>query len=195
MMLLPETNSRPGARAADRPPPFDEFLEIGRSRSLSWTAVRMRVLELLWTTRSPWGPYNIAQHLSRDGSKMYPNSVYRALRDLDAACLIVPIVTWNRYVISPDPGIRSWAVLLCSGCGIYATVAMPDGAQELWAIARKRGFRPTRAAIECVAACAACASTPRSDRAEPQRHPAARGSASQKSVVRYADTTRPAMKS
>ncbi len=155
-MVEPPSAEEPGACAVQPLPPLDEYLRVGDTRDVLWSALRTQILSLLWKSRKPWGAYGIAERLSRGGSKKHPNSVYRAIRNLETARLVIPIITWSRYVISPDPGIASWGVILCSRCRNFSVVPMPDEGRWLWSIARGVGFRPKWAAMECIATCEAC---------------------------------------
>jgi Fur family zinc uptake transcriptional regulator len=146
----------PEACASGPLPPLDEYHRLGGGRKVSWTSHRAKILSLLWRTRKPWGAYGIAERLSRGEGKMHPNSVYRSIRILEAARLVIPVVSWSRYVISPDPGIGSWGVILCSRCRNFAVVPMADEGQWLWSVARGVGFRPRSATIECIATCSSC---------------------------------------
>ena len=145
--------------------PLEAYLRAVELRKVPWSALRGAILSLLWLSGTPWGPYDIAGALSREGAKAHPNSVYRALRSLDAAGLVIPILSWNRYLISPDPEGGSWCVTLCTECRRFAVTAMDDARELLRAIARAHGFRPERTTIECLAKCEACSGGP----AEPRR--------------------------
>lgn len=136
--------------------PLEAYQRAVQQRKVPWSPLRGEILSLLWRSGAAWGPYDIARALSREGARAHPNSVYRALRSLDAAGLVVPILTWNRYLLSPDPEIGSWCVILCSECRRFAVTAMDDAVERLRTLARARGFRPERATIECLARCEAC---------------------------------------
>lgn len=149
--------------SAGKLPPLRDYhqAEAASRGSLSW--LRRRVLELLWRSRKPWGVYDIANRISEEGRKTHPNSVYRSIKSLAAAGLIIPIVSRSRYIISPDPEAGCWAVMLCSRCSNFSVVPMAAEGQELWSVARGFGFRPDRANIECIGLCRACATGTRSD--------------------------------
>ena len=146
----------PEARASGPLPPLDDYHRLGEARKVSWTLHRTKILSLLWKSRKPWGAYGIAERLSRGDFKMHPNSVYRSMRILEGARLVIPVVSWSRYLISPDPGIGSWGVILCSRCRNFAVVPMADEGQWLWSVARGVGFRFRSATIECIATCVSC---------------------------------------
>ena len=156
-MVRGAESSPPPEPCTDRAsPPLDEYRRIGEGRRVSWNSLREQILALLWRTRTPWGAYGIAHQLSSERDKKHPNSVYRSMRILESARLVIPIVSWSRYVISPDPGIGSWGVILCSKCRSFAVVPMEDERRWLWSVARGFNFRADRAAIECHGKCQAC---------------------------------------
>jgi Fur family zinc uptake transcriptional regulator len=146
----------PEARASGSLPPIEDYYRLGKDRRVSWTGTRSEILLLLWKTRKPLGAYGIAERLSRTDQKTHPNSVYRSIKSLEAARLVIPIISWSRYLISPDPSSGSWGIILCSRCRNFAVVAMDDEEQWLWSVARGMGFQPRSATIECIATCASC---------------------------------------
>lgn len=155
-MRASDSGAEPDARTSDPLPSLEDYHRIGEARNLSWSGLGRQILALLWKTRSPWGAYGIAESLGRHGPKKHPNSVYRSMRKLEAARLVIPIVSWSRYVISPDPGVGAWGVILCSRCRNFAVIPMRDESESLWSLARGLNFRPEQAAIECIGRCGAC---------------------------------------
>ena len=138
--------------------PFDAYLLRGEEAGLAWTAIRRAVLHLLWSAAAPLGAYQAAERLSTPARRVHPTSVYRALRGLVGAGLVVPIVTWKKYLISPDPGAaRLWAALLCRSCEGCTLVELPDGRTELERRSAARGFAPRLCSAECEGICRACA--------------------------------------
>ncbi|CAA9532726.1 MAG: hypothetical protein AVDCRST_MAG23-1178 [uncultured Sphingosinicella sp.] len=137
--------------------PLEAYHEAGTARQVPWSALLRHVLALLWKSRLPWGAYAITEALGRSGTKCHPNSIYRSLKTLQSARLVIPIVSWSRYIISPDPGIHSWGVILCSRCRNYAVVPLEDDGRLLWSVARGLSFRPEQSAIECHGKCTSCA--------------------------------------
>jgi len=156
MVRASGSGPEPDARTEVALPPLEEYHRVGAARTLSWGSLSRDIISLLWKTRTPWGAYGLAETLGKKGSKKHPNSVYRSMRNLEAARLVIPIVSWSRYIIVPDPGVSCWGVILCSECRSFAVVAMPDEGQYLWSVARGVGFRPTRSVIECISKCQAC---------------------------------------
>ncbi|MEA3012575.1 MAG: Fur family transcriptional regulator, zinc uptake regulator [Sphingomonadales bacterium] len=151
------------ARASPEPgtgpplPPFVEWLRRvwpvdGRSR----TPLRERIFAFLWTEARPLGPYEITKALSGSKARIYPNSVYRVLRDFEQAGLVLPIASLKRYIVSPDPPVRNWALFACTACGEVTAVPNPTGADDLHALCREQGFRPQSLVMECLGLCGNC---------------------------------------
>lgn len=134
--------------------PYADYLRCGTARGIRWTMLREEVLALLWADPRPWNAYQIAGALGSGGPR--PNSVYRALKPLEEAGLILPIVSRNRHIVSPDPWARDWGVMLCASCGRAVAVRMPGQQARLRELCAARGFRPARTYVECVGRCEGC---------------------------------------
>lgn len=148
----------PDARTPRLLPPIEEFERLGKARKVRWSPMRKRVLSFLWSSGEAWGVYGIAEGLSAGATKFHPPSVHRAVKCLVGAQLIIPIVSWSRFVISPDPAIVSWAMMICPGCRDFKIVPMVAEGERLTSLARDHGFRPERTTMECIATCRACPS-------------------------------------
>lgn len=156
MVRASSPSPRPDARTYSSLPSLEEFDRTANLRKLRWSPLRKQILALLWTTCRAWGVYGIAERLSAGGSLNHPISVHRAVKSLERAKLILPIVTWSRFVISPDPNVESWAIILCSTCKRFSVVAVPEEGRTLRTLARSQDFRPERAVVECLATCGDC---------------------------------------
>jgi Fe2+ or Zn2+ uptake regulation protein len=142
---------------AEMPPPeFEAYIRAGEKRGLPWTDLRLAVLRLLWRDRQPWGPYEISKALRRDGTGPFPNSIYRALRSLRAAGLIVPVVSSKRFRISPDPACADWGVFLCSTCQGLTLTPLDDVADSLRRLATMHHFAARDVLIESRGECETC---------------------------------------
>lgn len=136
--------------------PLDAYYRAVEQRKVPWSALRGEILSLLWHSGTPWGPYEIAARLSRDGARGHPNSVYRALRSLETAGLVIPIVSWSRHLLSPDPAIGCWCVILCPDCRRFAVTPMAEQGAQLRTLAAGHRFRPEQIVIECTGRCRTC---------------------------------------
>ena len=136
---------------------LNTYCEIGRSRGLELTPLRMEVLTKLWEANQPMGAYGIAKELTRDGSdKAHANSVYRSLSRLAEAGLVVPIASWKRHLISPDPDQASWLVALCTNCSSLSCIPAVELGERINAICRDHSFANQTSYLECLGTCRAC---------------------------------------
>jgi Fur family transcriptional regulator, zinc uptake regulator len=147
-----------GPKGAARPmlPPLTTYLEIGRSRGISWTELRREVLTLLWRDGGPWGPYGLADEMRKTGNGVYPNSLYRVLNTLEEAGLIVSIASSRRVQIAPDPEQADWAVLQCTKCDQLELVPFSSAAEFVRGAALELGHGTERLVIECMGRCRSC---------------------------------------
>lgn len=83
-----------------------------------FTPLRRRVLELVWNSHKPLGAYELLDHLTAEGHKPAPPTVYRALEFLQEQKLVHRIASRNAFVGCSHPGVvHSGYFLLCECCG------------------------------------------------------------------------------
>lgn len=136
--------------------PLEVYVSYGTSAGVRWTALRELVLGFLWSANKPVGVYEAASRLSKAGRATHPTSVYRCLSCLEEAGLVLPIVTWNRYMLSPDPMVTWWGVLLCSFCRSCTPFPLTEEREALGRELRARTFAPYRHSAECQGRCRRC---------------------------------------
>jgi Fur family zinc uptake transcriptional regulator len=137
--------------------PFETYVSHGTAAGIRWTGRREDVLRLIWSVEQPLGAYEVAERLGGHGaSVVHPTSVYRCLRCLEAAGLVLPVVTWKKHVLSPDPQVRCWGLLLCRHCRSCMPVDLTAGRERLDRRLSARGFAPRTYSAESVGACLAC---------------------------------------
>src|SRR5688572_4025374 len=83
----------------------------GADAGIAWSPTRKALLHALWSAVRPIGAYEMAVLLRRQFGKGHPTSVYRCLEQFIDAHLIVQIITWRKYLISPDPAVWPWATI------------------------------------------------------------------------------------
>jgi Fur family transcriptional regulator, zinc uptake regulator len=128
-----------------------------RRQRLRFTALRRRVLELVWTRHTPVKAYDILDKLRREGRSAAPPTVYRALDFLLEAGLVHRIESLNAYVGCGGPAIpHVGQFLICRRCRAVAEIDVPAVAKALAADARRLGFRTDRQTIEVRGLCAHC---------------------------------------
>lgn len=137
--------------------PLDVYVSQGREAGIRWTELRLAVLRLFRDSAAPLGAYEAAARLTAQGTAIMPTSMYRCLRALDDAGLVVPIVTWRRFLLSPDPAVPLWGALLCAGCRSCTLVDLGHLHAEACRRVGAPGFRPRSWSVEAVGCCRACA--------------------------------------
>jgi Fur family zinc uptake transcriptional regulator len=124
------------------------------------TPLRRRVLEIVLESHKPVGAYDVLGHLTRDGKRPAPPTVYRALDFLRGRGFVHRIDSLSAFVacFAPQKAHRSH-FLLCRACGRAAEIENPalDGALE--AAARAQGFAPERETVEITGKCRECANS------------------------------------
>ena len=128
---------------------------------LRLTALRKRVLELVWTSHKPLGAYDILAVLSEtDGRRAAPPTVYRALEFLLEHGLVHRIASLNAFVGCNHPGdVHQGQFLICRNC--LAAVELQDAsiASALLASAQRIGFSVEGQTVEITGLCATCRQT------------------------------------
>jgi Fe2+ or Zn2+ uptake regulation protein len=101
--------------------------------------------------------YAIAGELDRSGlRKAHPNSVHRTLHALAEAGLVIPIASWKKYLISPDPGRAAWVVSLCDRCRAVVCTPATNLVERLQSICGPREFAIRTIHLECLGRCSRC---------------------------------------
>lgn len=123
------------------------------------TALRRRVLELVWASHRPVGAYALLDELKKDGRGAAPPTVYRALDFLLACGLIHRIESLNAYVGCSHPGeAHLTQFLICKSCGTAAEVEDKHLGDALGRSAAAHGFSIASRVIELSGLCASCRS-------------------------------------
>ena len=128
-----------------------------RERGLRFTAIRRRVLELVWDSHRPIGAYDILDALNRDGRKAAPPTVYRALEFLIEADLVHRLDSLNAFVGCADPS-RSHVgqFLICRGCRSVAELDDDDIDALVRDKAARLGFSAVHPMLEIQGLCPDC---------------------------------------
>lgn len=121
------------------------------------TPIRRRVLELIWNSHKPAGAYDLLGQLGRDGQKVAPPTVYRALDFLIETGLVHRVESLNAFIGCTAPGHeRQQEIFLCRACGTASEINDPQLGQRIHQNAASIGFTVERQAIEVVGLCKAC---------------------------------------
>lgn len=130
------------------------------------TALRRRVLELVWRSHRPVRAYDLLGALARERANAAPPTVYRALDFLQAQGLVHRIESLNAFIGCDRPGeAHAGQFLICRECGRAAEMA--DGRIEaaMRHGSAAAGFYLERPTVEGIGLCPDC------------RHPAKAGHA------------------
>ena len=121
------------------------------------TALRRRVLELVWRGHQPRGAYDILEELHREGRHAAPPTVYRALEFLRLHGLIHRIESLNAFIgcIAPNEP-HSGHFMICNDCGGAAEVNDEAIGDALRRSASRSGFVIERQIIELRGLCPSC---------------------------------------
>lgn len=127
-------------------------------KGLRLTALRKRVLELVWQSHKPLGAYDILGVLStEDGRRAAPPTVYRALDFLLENGLIHRIASLNAYVGCNHPGVaHEGHFLICRECHIAQELPHSSIDQAILAAAKQAGFTVEQQTVEVLGLCYAC---------------------------------------
>ena len=134
-------------------------VSICEDRGVRMTALRRRVLELLWASGRPTGAYELIEAVKLEVSRpVGPPTVYRALAFLMAQGLVSKIASLNAYVpcVHPERD-HDCLFFICSGCRASVEVEDPRIGGLLAEDAAVLGFVTTRRTIEVEGICAQCA--------------------------------------
>ena len=129
------------------------------ARGARLTAVRRKVLELVWQSHAPVGAYDLLARLNRGGGRVAPIAVYRALDFLMAQGLVHRIASLNAYIGCSHAGHDHAAqFLICKGCGSAAELESPALRRALAKAVAGRGFTIDHEIVEISGLCPHCKS-------------------------------------
>ena len=121
------------------------------------TAVRRRVLELVWASHDPVGAYGLLDRLAAEGVKAVPPTVYRALDFLLEHGLVHRLERLNAYVgCTHTEGPHAAQFLICTKCRCVIELGDPAIGHSLAASAARRGFTVSKQTVEVEGLCPAC---------------------------------------
>lgn len=133
-------------------------------RGARLTALRRRVLELVWESHKPLGAYELLDMLRRGGRRAAPPTVYRALEFLLEQGLVHRVASLNAFIGCARPGHEGPVqFLICQRCGSAAELDDPAITRAIARSAAARGFAPRRHTIEVTGTCPNCRATTAGD--------------------------------
>lgn len=142
---------------------LDTAEQLCRERGLRFTAIRRRVLELVWDSHKPIGAYDILEALGRESGSAAPPTVYRALDFLIEAGLVHRLDSLNAFVGCPDPVSRhAGQFLICTQCRTVTELSDPEIERLITRKAADGGFAAVRQMLEIEGLCNVCRTSPQS---------------------------------
>jgi Fur family zinc uptake transcriptional regulator len=122
------------------------------------TALRRRVLELVWQSHKPLGAYDILAVLSdQDGRRAAPPTVYRALDFLLDNNLVHRIASLNAFIGCNHPEhAHQGQFLICRDCHVAVELEQKTISDAIVNSALGVGFAVEGQTVEVVGLCAAC---------------------------------------
>jgi len=123
-----------------------------------FTALRKRVLELVWASHKPLGAYDILDTLAReDGRRAAPPTVYRALDFLLEQGLVHRIASLNAFIGCSSPEHRHQGqFLICRQCHVTIELDSAGIRQAIANSADTADFQIEAETVEITGLCAYC---------------------------------------
>lgn len=158
--VVPPLASRPHDHSHCVSNALAEAEAICARQGLRLTALRKRVLELVWASHKPLGAYDILGVLSEeDGRRAAPPTVYRALDFLLENGLVHRIASLNAFVGCSHPEhAHQGQFLICRACHVAIELEQSSISQAIVSGAESVGFSVETQTVEVVGLCAGCRS-------------------------------------
>ena len=122
------------------------------------TALRKRVLELVWQSHQPMGAYDLLETLSaEDDRRPAPPTVYRALDFLQEYGLVHRIASLNAFIgcVHPEHSHQGH-FLICRNCRVAIELDQTLIQPVINDVARQLGFCVESETVEIAGLCAQC---------------------------------------
>ncbi|PTQ72953.1 Fur family transcriptional regulator [Pseudomonas sp. GV071] len=157
-MILTPLASRPHDHSHCVHNALSEADAICERAGLRLTALRRRVLELVWQSHKPLGAYDILGVLTeQDGRRAAPPTVYRALDFLLENGLVHRIASLNAFVGCNHPAhAHQGQFLICRTCNAAIELSNETISQSIVAGASDVGFTVESQTVEVVGVCSGC---------------------------------------
>jgi len=131
--------------------------DICRQRGQRLTALRRRVLELVWVNHRPVGAYALLEMMRHESGRVAPATVYRALDFLQELGLVHRVASLNAFIGCAFHGApHTGQFLICTGCQELAELDDSKVAEALNASASASGFAISHTTIEVLGLCPNC---------------------------------------
>ena len=122
-----------------------------------FTAIRRRVLEIVWQSHRPLGAYGILETLVSEGRTSAPPTVYRALEFLREQGLVHRLASLNAFIGCVHPGhVGTSQFLICRCCGSATELNDKQVEKAISRGADSVGFKAQAQTIEVAGVCPNC---------------------------------------
>jgi len=149
---------------------MEKAAELCGRRGARLTALRRRVLELVWQSHRAVKAYDLLAALGSADSSAKPPTVYRALDFLIAHGLVHRIESLNAYVGCPQPDApHDGRFLICASCGDVSEFGGTEVEAAIAGEAARAGFAVRQQTVEVRGVCRRCRGTRKSGVAWPSR--------------------------
>ena len=139
---------------------LDRAQAICLQRGRKFTAIRQRVLTLIWNSHEPISAYDILDLLSENKKRVAPPTVYRALDFLLHEGFIHRIESLNAYVGCSDPEhSHNGYLLICNKCNQVTEILDDLFSDAFKAITERYGHSCEDKIIEISGVCRSCHAT------------------------------------
>lgn len=131
--------------------------KICTAKGLRLTALRKRVLELVWQNHGPVKAYDILDNLGDSESSAKPPTVYRSLDFLTENGLVHKLNSLNAYVGCSHPAKKhACYFLICNGCHEVKECCNQMLTSSINATSGKHNFQVTAITLEIQGLCEHC---------------------------------------
>jgi Fur family zinc uptake transcriptional regulator len=131
--------------------------ELCAARGVRLTAIRRRVLELVWSGHRAIKAYEVLERLEAGDGAQAPITVYRALDFLQEQGLVHKIESLNGFVGCAHPvDGHNCQFFICDACGTVSEACNAAVTKQIERSAREAGFAPARHLLEIHGTCAGC---------------------------------------
>lgn len=131
--------------------------ELCRERGQRLTALRRKVLELVWANHRPVGAYALLEMLREESGRVAPATVYRALDFLQGQGLVHRVASLNAFIGCAFPGPpHNGQFLICTGCQELAELDDGKITAALRESAAAYGFAISHTTVEIQGLCPNC---------------------------------------
>ncbi len=131
--------------------------DLCHMRGRRFTALRRRVLELVWENHRPVGAYDLLEKMRAESGRVAPATVYRALDFLQEEGLVHRLASLNAFTGCAFPDApHTGQFLICTSCRELAEIDDPAVNAALVATAATRGFAIRSSTVEIMGLCPNC---------------------------------------